>query len=292
MRERAIAVTVAVDGQMYRITPQRTGSWWTHRAVLVYHNMEKSVTLRISAIFRRRTAYWLRDHNIPAGAKSGIAGKPHGMTDLERARFLKKIEAGTVDLPPEAIDAYLFTIEIAEQEATVFGEVRKTIKAHRMVQERAMIALAKELPIYPYAESVHGFGALSLAQIVAEAGDLANYATHQRLWKRMGLAVVEGERQRKTTNKELAETMGYDPERRSIMFNIGDCLVRAKNPDYYPWYLAEKERLAEAHPDWTLLHRDRAAKRHMTKRFLRDLWREWNQPMNEHHHSLEPLAAD
>jgi hypothetical protein len=38
---------------------------------------------------------------------------------------------------------------------------------------KAMEALAKTLPVWSWAETVRGFGAVSLATIVAEAGDLS-----------------------------------------------------------------------------------------------------------------------
>src|SRR5262245_26507086 len=56
---------------------------------------------------------------------------------------------------------------------------------------RDMEKLAATLPIWQsFGEPIRGFGLGSLAVIVAEAGDLSNYANHSKLWKRMGLAVI------------------------------------------------------------------------------------------------------
>lgn len=58
---------------------------------------------------------------------------------------------------------------------------------------KQMEKLAKQLPVWTaWGEGVRAFGARSLAVIVGEAGDLSNYATHSKLWKRMGLAVMDG----------------------------------------------------------------------------------------------------
>lgn len=156
-------------------------------------------------------------------------------------------------------------------------EARDRIKPHRLVVEKTLKKLARGLPVWDaWGAGQLGFGELSLAAIIGEAGDLSNYATVSRLWKRMGLAVINGERQRKVLSKEDAILHGYNPERRSVVWNIGECLIKAQK-EGHPWrniYLREKEKqLANEHPPWLA---DKRAKRYMTKRFLASLWGAWN----------------
>lgn len=109
---------------------------------------------------------------------------------------------------------------------------------------KEMERLAKSLPVWGnFAEGVRGFGARSLAVIVAEAGDLSNYPKKGHLWKRMGLAVMDGVRQgglRKSAAADEWIEHGYNAKRRSQMFVIGDVLVKV-GEHYRAVYLARKE---------------------------------------------------
>jgi hypothetical protein len=166
---------------------------------------------------------------------------------------------------------------------------------------REMTRLAEQLPVWrDFGEEIRGFGAGSLAVIVAEAGDLSSYATHSKLWKRMGLAVMDGVRQgglTKSAGKDAWIAHGYSPMRRSRMWNIGDALVKGnKDGPYRTAYLARKayERSrAEAagltiapaakipakrkHEFMSEGHVHLRAQRYMEKRLLRDLWKAWRR---------------
>lgn len=173
---------------------------------------------------------------------------------------------------------------------------------------KEMEALAKQFPVWgEFAEGVRGLGARSLAIIVAEAGDLSLYPKKGHLWKRMGVAVLDGTRQgglTKTAPKAAWIEHGYNRERRSRMWTIGDTLIKAQGP-YREVYLARKEyereraeaegmivapsakipakRAAEFRSDG---HIHRRAQRYMEKRLLRDLWQAWN------HRKAVPLFPD
>lgn len=178
-----------------------------------------------------------------------------------------------------------------------------------------MERLAKALPVWAWAEGVRGFGAVSLAVIVGECGDLADYAGPYKLNKRLGLAVFDGVRQgglSKNAPKEQWIAHGYSPVRRARMWVIGDCLKKGNGDGKYrTMYL---RRLAMEHKkavaeglipatstaatvqSWAARglpplekitkidpakhrsagHMDRRAQRYMEKKFLRDLWCAWN----------------
>lgn len=171
--------------------------------------------------------------------------------------------------------------------------------------EKEMIRLVKSLSVWgDWAEPIPGVGALSLAIIIGEAGDIGAYRSEACLWKRMGLAVLDGVRQgglHKTAAKEDWIVHGYNRQRRSRMWTIGDSLVKAAGP-YREIYLYRKEierakalangltvapsakipkaRAGEFMSDG---HIHRRAQRYMEKRVLRHLWRKWrarsNMPM-------------
>lgn len=186
---------------------------------------------------------------------------------------------------------------------------------------KEMAALAKHLPVYPWAEGIRGFGNVSLAIIVAEAGDLSGYASHSKLWKRMGEApftkngkTLSGAQWRKEggfTKDDWIEA-GYSPIRRSRMWNIGDAMIKVNGDgEYRKVYLARKDyeraraeangltvapaakipakRAAEFMSDG---HVHRRAQRYMEKRLLRNLWRAWraNMEMAERPSRLLPAT--
>lgn len=140
--------------------------------------------------------------------------------------------------------------------------------------ERRLEKLACELPVYSWVSAVRGFGKLNLAMLVGEAGDIGSYRNPSCLWKRFGLGVFDGKRQRRTTDKELAIAMGYSPERRSTAYLLGDCLVKGNKTGSYRALYLERKELEATRVDTKKHAHDRAA-RYMTKRVLVDLWVAW-----------------
>lgn len=168
------------------------------------------------------------------------------------------------------------------------------IRKQRLIVERMMKKHTETLPVcISFVQLVNGFGALGLSQIIGEAGDLSLYANPAKLWKRMGLGLVDGEKQGKHTDAAKALAHGYSPRRRSTMYSIGDSLIKKQNP-YRELYLqrkvyetekAEAQGLTVCAADkipkgmtaqvMTIMHIHRRAQRYMEKRLLRDLWRAW-----------------
>ena len=158
--------------------------------------------------------------------------------------------------------------------------------------------LAKGMPVWEeFGKSIRGFGLGSLAVIIGEAGDLSNYATDAKLWKRMGVAVLDGTRQGGLTKAASDDDWirhGYNRKRRSWLWNIGDSLIKAQvrkvrdgdDEDtgerkaigrYGEIYLRRKAYESERDPGMSKLHAHRRAQRYMEKRLLRDLWKAWGR---------------
>lgn len=100
----------------------------------------------------------------------------------------------------------------------------------RAITEKNMIVLAKQLPVWPFVESVKGVSALGLAVIVGEAGDLGGYPKKGHLWKRLGMAVLDGKRQGNPGAGATAEDWiahGYKKQRRAqIWAMLDDVMLR------------------------------------------------------------------
>jgi len=179
---------------------------------------------------------------------------------------------------------------------------RASLEKSRMIQEKAMEKLAEQLPVWEWVKGVRGIGPLGLGQIVAECGDLNNYANPAKLWRMMGVGLFQKgdgtwSRQRKLKGAD-GETAKYSPRRRSVMFCLEDTMVRATG-DYYELYLERKEQErtkpacladikdSEGKPkgkckdpkgDYCKAgHIHNRARRYMGKRFLRDLWNAWRK---------------
>lgn len=185
-----------------------------------------------------------------------------------------------------------YVADLIDGDPKEWGEWAETIAASHEIRDplekiergriREMERLAKQLPVWKeFGEGIRGFGAASLAVIVAEAGDLSDYATEAKLWKRMGVAVLDGVRQGGLSKSASAEAWiehGYNRQRRSRMWNIGDALIKGnRGGKYRTCYLARKEYELAREPDMAPIKAHRRAQRYMEKRLLRDLWRAWRR---------------
>lgn len=107
-------------------------------------------------------------------------------------------------------------------------QVSEPLAAHRKMYEKRMEKLVRGLPVYPWVKGVYGLGDTSFATIVGEAGDLGKYRDHSALWKRLGMAVIDGTRQGNpgaNASKEMWIWHGYSKTRRSTVWNAGKGVI-------------------------------------------------------------------
>lgn len=248
-------------------------------------------------------------------------------TQLGWSRALPKAEAEKIN--KAARDLIALGEKVASGKATAIGDAtfgqwgavilasiqgRSHWDAIELAAVKEMERLARSLPAWPsFGEPIKGFGVRSLAVIVGEAGDLSLYANPAKLWKRMGLAVMGGVRQgglRKSASADEWITHGYNAKRRSLMFVVGDVLIKNQN-EYRDVYLARKDferakaqaagltvapaakipakRKAEFMSDG---HIHRRAQRYMEKRLLKNLWQAWRLASSPAETSQYVPAAD
>jgi hypothetical protein len=215
---------------------------WRRRQI--WHRAEKSLTLQAKACCRRL----VEGDKIKANAllKAAYTKCDNELTEVAFAATFPLVEAG------------------------------KSVELHRKAVEKRLIKLASQLPIAGFILNLRGVGLLSLAGIIGEAGDLSAYSNPAKLWKRMGMGLVDGERQRRVCDAEAAIKHGYNPSRRSHMWNIGSCIIKAGGPlkDLY----AERKEYELTKPETaSKLHAHRKAQRYVEKRLLRDMWFEWRK---------------
>ena len=142
-------------------------------------------------------------------------------------------------LKPDDIQAIIvgFPKGLSNLEVSAVHEVHPILVARYSIElcrdqvEAELEMLVKQLPIINFIERAEqaGVGAGSLAAIIGSAGNLYAYVTIQKLWKRMGLAVMPNGRQRPMRDAEQAKLHGYSPTRRSVMWNIGTSILRTQS---------------------------------------------------------------
>jgi len=149
--------------------------------------------------------------------------------------------------------------------------------------EQQMTAVGKKLPEAEWWASHLGLSYLGFALVISDTGDLSRFTKESQLWKRMGLAVINGERQRRVAgNPELAIEHGYNSDRRTTMWVIMDSFMRNRNKECYadhPWMNLFRTYKANqlAQEGCIPAKAEERAKRRLSKRILRDLFIEWNK---------------
>lgn len=120
------------------------------------------------------------------------------------------------------------------------AQSRATWDMVREQKQKQMAEIAKLLPVYTWASQVIGFGERGLAIVTAEAAGfdidgterrrrtIGEYRTVSGLWKRMGLAVINGQRQRRVATTEGGLEQQYKPDRRAECWTIGESLLKAQ----------------------------------------------------------------
>jgi hypothetical protein len=192
--------------------------------------------------------------------------------------------------PEHIARAKLDFIEIDESIARVFKR-RKAIEAD-------MTNLAKAIrtampSVDALFSSTRGVSDLTLAQLIGEGGinyvdgigrGIERFETQGQLWKRYGVGLVDGERQRRIKkDKELAIRHGYNSSRHATVWNIGTNLIMKADPVYREKYKQQKAKEA-AKDHIRPVVADARARRWLVKHFLRRFW-------NAYYRDLQAITA-
>jgi len=188
-----------------------------------------------------------------------------------------KLKGSKAEIPQDTQDLYK-AVSIAADTALVqaSGVFHTSAKA----EEKRIIELAQTLDLWPWAEQIRGFGPLSLGLLVGHAGDITRFRNPSALWKRMGLAVIDGVRQRQIAGRtpeatKLAIIHGYNPSRRSFMHVVSENMMKQNRGCYRATYEVRKAyRLDQA---WTKGHAHMDALRYLAKRLLKHVWLVWHE---------------
>lgn len=256
--------------------------------------MSREIIDQITALHRKRNfAMEQRKRSrLALGAFLRLAlGWRKDLPDAER----KRISDQAADYVDNGYGPFVDVIAASELARAPYEKIERDCL-------KEMDLLARQLPVWKtFGKPIRGFGAGSLAVIIAEAGDLSNYATDAKLWKRMGVAVLDGVRQGGLTKGAGADAWiehGYSPIRRSRMWNVGASLIKGnRDGKYRQAYDRRRAHTMVTHPDWWVdkdgepklnkdgkpssAHGAADAQRYMEKRLLRDLWKAWRRTIGD-----------
>lgn len=274
----------------------------SHRRRCFAMEQRKRADLALGS-FLRSALGWSR--SLPDAERKAINDRAQDLIELGE----KEAKGKPVDLDEPAWIEWRDVIAAAIMARAPFDAIERDAT-------KRMEKLARALPVWSaWAEHVRGFGAISLAVIVAETGDIAHYATPAKLWKRCGLAVMDGVRQgglAKSAGANAWIAHGYNRQRRSRIFVIGDCLVKGNGDGPYRKAYLERKAYERARAEAAGLivapaakipakrkaafmsdgHVHRRAQRYLEKRLLKDLWRAWRRASVGVSPALDMPAAD
>jgi hypothetical protein len=244
----------------------------------------------------------------------GISTDPERMSEAERKRISalaqrikNTVERGT-DQNTVADEAMAPVVRACSAVILANMAAREPWDRIRKQTEDEMRALARQLPAWSFVQGVAGVSDLGLAVIVGEAGNLGGYPKKGHLWKRLGLAVIGDMRQGNPGPGATAEDWirhGYKRARRAevyaflddVMFRQqwrGDKDADGKDPakskqpiavpahpigPYGAYYGRKKAEYLVRWADEPAVkaHAERAARRYMSKMFVRNLWSAWRR---------------
>lgn len=177
--------------------------------------------------------------------------------------------------------------DVAIAVTSVLLTARQQIREGRLSIEARLQTDALSLPIWPRVKATPGLGRLGIALLIGATGDLGKYPSHSKVWKRLGLAVIDGQSQRRMSGPEGIKH-GFSPSRRGIAWNMGANMLRIQSglPSFGvrrgrpvgPFRIGYDARRAyEIANGLTKAHAHNRAKRYMEKKLVRNIWRAWRE---------------
>lgn len=171
-------------------------------------------------------------------------------TLAEFAALLRSHDSGLSDEDVRIVASLLSTIQ-SDKDAL------RQVTAIRANLESVIEDIAQELPVCEWWSSIIGCGAGGLGKLIGATGNLDNYRPEEpgyvgRIWRRLGLAPYEKDGVSKAGStwkfgglkSEDWEEFGYCPKRRSVVFTLGDPVIKhaAKGGVYGDVLKAERRR--------------------------------------------------
>lgn len=223
-------------------------------------------------------------------AKSAIRNKlgwKFGLDKRQRDCIAKKANTYFDAFTPKKPKLDRIPTELHIWMVGLFGSTRNMIQNTNLERAKLkadMEALAENLPGIAWAKSVRGFGITSYAHLIAETGNLSRFRNRDCVVKRMGISPPNTY----GMTTKAGKTVNAIPRmRRSILWVIGDNLIKSGNKTYRAIYDEQKKRRTALRAAEFKLpagkrkglkgHIHKQAHRAMERRFVRDMYAAWKK---------------
>lgn len=185
---------------------------------------------------------------------------------------------------------------------------------------RTLEMLAKRHFMADWIKEQRGIGLPGFARLLGVTGNVDRFATVSKLWKYLGLHVVDGHAPRRekgvtwthtdctfahmltcpldcTTDHHPTCVPGgvgnsYAPQGRVVCYQIGEAIVKVGGDGpYRAAYDRKKAHYEQERPEWTQARRHNAAMRYAAKELVKNLWIEWHTRRGHGQPDTRCLAA-
>ena len=154
--------------------------------------------------------------------------------------------------------------------------------------------LVRAYPIYDHVSALKGIGPTLSAKLIALIGDISTFDNTSKLWRFAGYGTVPdpahvaefdpdapdadinayGPVPRIAERPIKGEKLHYNRRLKVALYLVATSFMRSRSP-YKALYDSARIKYDRTRPEWTLLHKHRAALRIMIKVFLTHLWKRW-----------------
>lgn len=108
----------------------------------------------------------------------------------------------------------------------VYEQMTEQLKEMEDSLVKSAKAELKEHPAWPWMQKVKGLGPTMAMQLIGYIGDIGRFDTVSKLWKYSGLAVTDGQADR----RRRGQVANYSPKFKVLMYNIGTSFLRSGSP--------------------------------------------------------------
>lgn len=232
------------------------------------------------------------------------------LADLDRLHALMGHFARQLwDVQKERIGAGNRVAAMERDELGAFAEpARHVVREYEAIErgiDRELTKLARQHFMRDWIEAQRGIGLPGFARLLGVTGDISRFPTVSKLWKYLGLHVVDGHAPKRQKGVPWTHTncqgghlltckptcttdhhpnctpdgigTAYAPQGRVICHQLGEAIVKVGGDGPYRRAYDEKKAYYEAgRPEWTQARRHNAAMRYAVKELIKHLWIEWH----------------
>lgn len=187
--------------------------------------------------------------------------------------------------------------------------LRETLKAYEGIErdiDRWLVMDVKKHPMADWIAAQRGIGLPGFARLLGVTGNIDRFPTVSKLWKYLGLHVVDGHAPKREKGVPWTHThcqgghlltckpdcatdhhpnctpdgigTAYAPQGRVVCHQLGEAIVKVGGDGPYRRAYDERKALYESErQDWTQAHRHNAAMRFAVKLLVKNLWVEWHR---------------